>query len=347
MVSVVSFMVGVGGVRYIHSDLIAFVRPEFGHYLRLSQRIDLKVCGFAVSTFTSSLFVLTTNSLERGMRRRQFILSLGAAAAGSAIAAKNVAASGPITPSYVFLQDSGNEEVLNEFSREEVDEHEGDSWGWTLTRYAHEEIGEVSAKRLDFDVPPYALYVYHLNAGRRLDLEPATEIEEKCVGVSAIGEVASVNVDCVTTTKLFSSEPDPTEVGSKGEKLFQDQIEGDLPISSSKWEFGLKKSGFFRDSDWDYTESGTTPLDERTYTGVVKDDEREQIDNAVAGFNDLEVRGFLTTEQASGNGHYLVLVGVVPDSDSVDMDGVFTDPVKFDPASSRKKIRKLMKAASA
>lgn len=163
------------------------------------------------------------------MRRRQFIQGMGAAAALSIFAAQNVAASGPGMPSYVFIQDSVDGGVLNEFSREEVDGHDGDSWGWTLTRFTHEDTGENCAERLAFDVPPYALYVFHLNAGRNLDIEPATEIEEKCVGISAIGEVASVNVECVTTTKLFSSEPDPTEVGSKGKALFQDQIEGDLP----------------------------------------------------------------------------------------------------------------------
>lgn len=54
------------------------------------------------------------------MHRRQFIQGLSAAALGSITAAQNAAASGPSMPSYVFLQDSGNENLLNEFSREEV-----------------------------------------------------------------------------------------------------------------------------------------------------------------------------------------------------------------------------------
>lgn len=276
------------------------------------------------------------------MHRRQFLHGLGAAVVSTAVV-PSAASSGPDVPAYISINEK--QELLNQFEKEEIEEKDGNDWSWTLTRYIHKDKAQECSENLGLDVPPYGLYVYHLNAGRRLGVDPAIEKEGACVSLGGDYKIASVRTDCITKIETLATEPDPTEVGEKAKSLFQDRIEEELPISSGEWEFGLKKPGWIG-NDWDYTKSGATVLDKRTYTASVDSETREEIDNQFIG-NDLEVRGLLTTEKASRTGHYLATIGVVPDSNSIDTEGWFSDLVEFNPESYRDRIRTLKKAVTA
>lgn len=244
------------------------------------------------------------------------------------------------------LHDQQNEELLNEFNREEVNDYDGNSWGWSLTRFAHEKKSEECREKLGLDIPPFALYVFHLNAGRDLELEPAIEKGDECWNVRMDYGIISVGDECVSKPEWIRSEPDLTEVGEESKTLFQDQFEEDLPISESDWEFGLHKEGLW-DTEWEYTKSGTTLLDKRTFTATVDSKERKEIHDPIHGGNDLDIRCFLTTEEPSGIGNYAAVVGVVPDDDSVDTGITRSDPVEFKPENHRDNMRTLMKAVSA
>lgn len=206
---------------------------------------------------------------------------------------------------------------------------------------------EECTRELDLDVPPYALYAYHINAGRQLSLGPADEKQETCLSAKFEYKNIEIGMDCLYEMEIFGSEPELTEIGDEAKLLFQDRFEEDLPISSGEWEFGLQVPGLVRDSKWEYTKSDADLLDKRTFTAKVESEERGEIDNKIAGRNDLEIRCFLTTEKASRTGHYLAIIGVVPDSETVDTDGFLTDPVEFNPEENRDNIRSLKKVLSA
>lgn len=298
------------------------------------------------STFTSSLLVLTTNSLDQGMRRRRFMQGLGAAAISTS-AVGIASASGPEIPSYVTLSSPENEELLDAFKREEVDENSRSSWAWTLTRFTHGEKADDCSEELGLNVPPYGIYVFHLDAGRDLGIEKATEKEGTCVSAGFEYKIGWLRTDCLTRIDSIGTEPEITEVGAKGKTLFQDQFEEDLPISSGEWEFGLKDSGLIRDPGWEYTQSDSTVYDKRTFTAVIDSKDVEEMHDPVSGRNDLDVRCFFTTEKSSETGNYLVIVGVVPDDDEVYTGFSRRNAVDFKPGAYRNNIRTLMKAVSA
>ncbi|WP_306059953.1 hypothetical protein [Natronococcus wangiae] len=212
-------------------------------------------------------------------------------------------------------------------------------------KVVHKEKAQDCRENLGLDIPPYGLYVYHLNAGRALNLGPALEKEDACVGLKGDYKIGSVGVDCVTRIESLGSEPEPTEVADKVQSLFRDQIEEDLPISSGEWEFGLETPGWFG-NDWEYTKSNASLLDKRTFTASIKCEKREEIYNKSFGRNDLDLHAFLTTEKSPSVGHYLASIGLVPDSTSIDTDGFLTDPVEFSPEQYRDNIRTLKKAVS-
>lgn len=278
------------------------------------------------------------------MYRRRFLQGFSTALLSTTVASQ-VTASGPDVPPYVFIRD--DQGLIDQFEEEQVAEKDGDSWSWALTRYTHKEKAKECSEKLGLDAPPYSVYIYHLNAGRELDLDSAIEKEGTCIDLGFQYKVGSVNAECVTSIDSFGSEPAPTEVAEKGMSLFQDQLEEDLPISSGEWEFGLKTPGLITESEWEYTKSDAKLLDKKTFTAVIDSEEREEIDDSLVGANDLDVRGLLTTEHASQTGHYVAVIGVVPDSDSVDTEGLFTDPVEFSPEKYRDNIRTLKKSVSA
>lgn len=277
------------------------------------------------------------------MDRRSFLKGFGATILSTA-SIPSVAASGPDIPPYPSTSDS--HDLLSRFEEEQLGDNDGDVWSWSLTRYIHREKAEECSEEVNLDTPPYALYAYHLNAGRRLSLEPATEKQGACVDTKVEYKNIEFGRECLMEIEILGSEPELTEVGDKAKSLFQDRLEEDLPISSGEWEFGLQVPGFVRDSEWEYTKSDADLLDKRTFTAEIESEEREEIDNQIAGRNNLEIRCFLTTETASRTGHYLAVIGIVPDSDSVDTDGILTDPVEFNPEEYRDNIRTLKKAIS-